>query len=59
MNKQTRREKWMETFQGYVVEQLPYPHRIEWDSANHFFNIGLAPDAAAFKYIATRKEATP
>lgn len=53
--KQTRKQRWMETFQGYVLEAMP-GHKIEWYSAEHFYNLGMESDAAAFKYIANRKE---
>ena len=53
----TARERWMQTFEGYVLEAMPEQRgKIEWESATHFFNIGMASSAAAFKYIANRKQ---
>lgn len=49
--KYTKRERWMQSFESYVLEALP-GHKIEWESPIHFFNIGMESPAAAFKYIA-------
>lgn len=49
------RERWMRNFETLVVEARPdLAGKIEWQSAEHFYNQALVSDEAAAKYIRNR-----
>lgn len=50
-----RKARWMAAFEAYVLQlDAKYAGRIEWDSAQFFFNNGDSAFAAAEQYVTTR-----
>ena len=59
-NKMTKRQlekaAWLGKFEALVCRaDKKHCGRIEWDTANHFYNQGRSEQAAAADYVANRK----
>jgi hypothetical protein len=49
------RQAWMAAFEREVLKLNPaFAGKIEWQSAEHFFNIDLDVQTAADRYVTTR-----
>lgn len=58
-NKETRKAAWMCKFEEHVLESEPkFRGKIEWVSAEFYYNSGDSAIAAAEQYVDNRKEIT-
>ncbi len=54
MTKARLRAEWLGQFNATLVSRFPkVAGRIDWDTANHMYNIGLSPDVAVDRYAET------
>jgi hypothetical protein len=51
-SKQMKHGMWMAEFDVAVCNRYPaLSGRIDWNTANHFFHVGMTPQGAADKYL--------
>ena len=57
LTKEQRKAIWLSAFSDAVLKiDIRHAGRIDWDTANFYFNEGLRPDMAAGTYCANRPD---